>query len=169
MVEVLQEALTRDYVRRSKEDYKTGKTEEKPCTKAEAKSKVKAFIQMIHHYRDLYLEGTEVRDGKIVPIEGYFTSHTDKAYIPAEHVAIFDEARRAWTKDELKRFMKEKKSIERFPYSEPEYLMSCMDRQTDWGLVVCLIGGGQEINKGEAGISEWIESLNRNFLAGMYI
>lgn len=163
LVEVLQEALTRDYVRRSKEDYKTGKTNEKPCTKAEAKSKVKAFIQMIHHYRDLYLEGTEVRDGKIVPIEGYFTSHTDKAYIPAEHIAIFDEAQRAWTKDELKRFMKEKKSIERFPYSEPEYLMSCMDRQTDWGLVVCLIGGGQEINKGEAGISEWIESLNRNF------
>ena len=163
LVEVLQEALTRDYVRRSKEDYKTGKTNEKPCTKAEAKSKVKAFIQMIHHYRDLYLEGTEVRDGKIVPIEGYFTSHIDKAYIPAEHVAIFDEAQRAWTKDELKRFMKEKKNIERFPYSEPEYLMSCMDRQTDWGLVVCLIGGGQEINKGEAGISEWIESLNRNF------
>lgn len=76
LVEVLQEALTRDYVRRSKEDNKTGKTNEKPCTKAEAKSKVKAFIQMIHHYRDLYLEGTEVRDGKIVPIEGYFTSHT---------------------------------------------------------------------------------------------
>ena len=163
LVEVLQEALTRDYVRRSIEDNKTGKTNEKPCTKAEAKSKVKAFIQMIHHYRDLYLEGTEVRDGKIVPIEGYFTSHTDKAYIPTEHVAIFDEAQRAWTKDELKRFMKEKKSIEKFPYSEPEYLMSCMDRQTDWGLVVCLIGGGQEINKGEAGISEWIESLNRNF------
>ena len=163
LVEVLQEALTRDYVRRSKEDYKTGKSDQKPCTKAEAKSKVKAFIQMIHHYRDLYLEGTEVRDGKIVPIEGYFSSHTDKAYIPTEHVAIFDEAQRAWTKDELKRFMKEKKGIESFPYSEPEYLISCMDRQTDWGLVVCLIGGGQEINKGEAGISEWIESLNRNF------
>ena len=163
LVEVLQEALTRDYVRRSKEDYKTGKTDEKPCNKAEAKSKVKAFIQMIHHYRDLYLEGTEARAGKIVPIEGYFTSHADKAYIPTEHVAIFDEAQRAWTKDELKRFMKEKKGIENFPFSEPEYLISCMDRQTDWGLVVCLIGGGQEINKGEAGISEWIESLNRSF------
>lgn len=163
LVEVLQEALTRDYVRRSKENYKSGKTDEKPCTKAEAKSKVKAFIQMIHHYRDLYLEGTEVKGNKIVPIESYFISHTDKAYIPTEHVAIFDEAQRAWTKAELKRFMKEKKGIENFPYSEPEYLMSCMDRQTDWGLVVCLIGGGQEINKGEAGISEWIESLNRSF------
>lgn len=156
LVEVLQEALSRDYVRRSKEKGER-------CTKAEAKSKVKAFIQMIHHYRDFYLEGTKVVNGKILPIEGYFQSHTDRAYIPAEHVAIFDEAQRAWTKEELVRFMKEKKSIKDFPYSEPEYLMSCMDRQTDWGLVVCLIGGGQEINKGEAGISEWIASLNRSF------
>ena len=156
LVEVLQEALSRDYVRRSKEKGER-------CTKAEAKSKVKAFIQMIHHYRDFYLEGTKVVNGKILPIEGYFQSHTDRSYIPAEHVAIFDEAQRAWTKEELVRFMKEKKSIKDFPYSEPEYLMSCMDRQTDWGLVVCLIGGGQEINKGEAGISEWIASLNRSF------
>ena len=156
LVEVLQEALSRDYVRRSKEKGER-------CTKAEAKSQVKAFIQMIHHYRDFYLEGTKVVNGKILPIEGYFQSHTDRAYIPAEHVAIFDEAQRAWTKEELVRFMKEKKSIKDFPYSEPEYLMSCMDRQTDWGLVVCLIGGGQEINKGEAGISEWIASLNRSF------
>lgn len=156
LVEVLQEALARDYVKRRKD-------EGIRCTKAEARSKVKAFIQMVHHYRDLYLEGTEVRNGKILPIEDFFQSHTDKAYIPAEHVAIFDEAQRAWTKEELARFMKEKKSIKDFPYSEPEYLMSCMDRQRDWGLVVCLIGGGQEINKGEAGISEWIASLNRSF------
>ena len=163
LVEVLQEALTRDYVRRSKEDYRLGRTNEKPCTKAEAKSKVKAFIQMIHHYRDLYLEGTEVVNGKIIPIPGYFQSHTDKAYIPVEHVAIFDEAQRAWTKEELARFMKEKKKIKNFPFSEPEYLISCMDRQEDWGVVICLIGGGQEINKGEAGIKEWIDSINRSF------
>ncbi len=156
LVEVLQEALTRDYVRRCKE-------EGNRCTKAEAKSKVKAFIQMIHHYRDLYLEGTEIKDNKIMPIEGYFQSHSDKAYVPTEHVAIFDEAQRAWTREELARFMKEKKSIKNFPYSEPEYLMSCMDRQADWGLVVCLIGGGQEINKGEAGIVEWLSSINRSF------
>ena len=163
LVEVLQEALARDFVRRSKEDYKQGRTSEKPCTKGEARSKVKAFIQMIHHYRDLYLEGTEVVGGKIVPMADYFRSHTDKAYIPAEHVAIFDEAQRAWTKDELVRFMKEKKGIKDFPYSEPEYLISCMDRQVDWGLVICLIGGGQEINKGEAGLKEWIDSLNRSY------
>jgi hypothetical protein len=163
LVQVLQEALTRDFVRRAKEDYKLGRTNEKPCTKEEAKSKVKAFIQMIHHYRDLYLEGTQVNNGEIIPIPGYFLNHADKAYIPAEHVAIFDEAQRAWTKDELARFMKEKKQIKDFPFSEPEYLISCMDRQQDWGVIICLIGGGQEINKGEAGIKEWLESLNRRF------
>lgn len=161
LVEVLQETLTRDYIRREK--IKAKKEGRKACTKEEAKSKVKAFIQMIHHYRDLYLEGTKVEGGKIVPISSYFQSHADKAYIPAEHVAIFDEAQRAWTKDELKRFMREKKGIKDFPYSEPEYLISCMNRQTDWGLVVCLVGNGQSINKGEAGLKEWIESINRSY------
>lgn len=161
LVEVLQEALTRDFVRREKIRAKA--EGRKACTKEEAKSKVKAFIQMIHHYRDLYLEGTQVEKGKIVPIPGYFQSHTDKAYIPAEHVAIFDEAQRAWTADELKRFMREKKNFKDFPYSEPEYLISCMDRQTDWGVVVCLVGNGQAINKGEAGLKEWIESIHRSY------
>lgn len=161
LVEVLQEALTRDYIRRERINAK--KEGRKARTKEEAKSKVKAFIQMIHHYRDLYLEGTEVIDNEIRPIEGYFQSHTDKAYIPAEHVAIFDEAQRAWTGDELKRFMREKKGIRDFPYSEPEYLISCMNRQSDWGVVICLVGNGQAINKGEAGLTEWIESISRSF------
>ena len=161
LVEVLQEALTRDFVRRDKITAK--KEGRKACTKEEAKSKVKAFIQMIHHYRDLYLEGTEVVGNEIRPIEGYFQSHTDKAYIPTEHVAIFDEAQRAWTGDELKRFMREKKGIRDFPYSEPEYLISCMNRQLDWGVVVCLVGNGQAINKGEAGLTEWIESISRSY------
>lgn len=158
---MLQEALTRDYVRREK--IKAKEEGRKTCTKEEAKSKVKAFIQMIHHYRDLYLEGTEVVGNEIRPIEGYFQSHTDKAYIPTEHVAIFDEAQRAWTGDELKRFMREKKGIRDFPYSEPEYLISCMNRQLDWGVVVCLVGNGQAINKGEAGLKEWIESISRSY------
>jgi hypothetical protein len=156
LVEVLQEALARDYVKRQKENGEK-------CTKKETRSQVKAFIQIIHHYRDLYLEGTEIKDGHVVPIPGYFARNTDKAYIPVEHVAIFDEAQRAWTKEELCRFMDSKKGKKGFPYSEPEYLISCMDRQIDWGLVICLIGGGQEINKGEAGIQEWIDSLNRSF------
>lgn len=161
LVEVLQEALTRDYVRREKIDAKI--EGRKACTKDEARSKVKAFIQMIHNYRDLYLEGTRIDGDEIKPIEGYFQSHKDKAFVPVEHVAIFDEAQRAWTKNELVRFMREKKGIKNFPYSEPEYLISCMDRQQDWGVVVCLVGNGQAINKGEAGLKEWIESIDRRF------
>ena len=161
LVEVLQEALARDYYRRDK--IRVQQENRKPCTKEEARSKVKAFIQMIHHYRDTYLEGTEIKDGRVVPIEGYFESHLDKAFVPVEHVAIFDEAQRAWTKDELQRFMKEKKAIKNFPYSEPEFLLSCTDRHEDWGVVVCLIGNGQSINKGEAGLNEWIESLHRSY------
>lgn len=161
LVGVLQEALARDYYRRDK--IRVKQENRKPCTKEEARSKVKAFIQMIHHYRDTYLEGTEIKDGRVVPIEGYFESHLDKAFVPVEHVAIFDEAQRAWTKDELQRFMKEKKAIKNFPYSEPEFLLSCTDRHEDWGVVVCLIGNGQSINKGEAGLNEWIESLHRSY------
>ncbi len=164
LVEVLQEALARDYVKNEKAKQKRGLIK-KACTKGEARSKVKAFIQMVHHYRDTYLEGTQVVDGEIKPIPGYFQDHTDKAYVPEDNVAIFDEAQRAWTREELVRFMAEKKRIPHFPYSEPEYLISCMDRKDkdDWGVIICLIGGGQEINKGEAGIKEWIESLNRRF------
>lgn len=162
LVEVLQEALARDFVKNEKLKKKQGLIK-KATTKKEARSKVKAFIQMVHHYRDTYLEGTEVQDGEIKPIAGYFRDHIDKAFVPVDNVAIFDEAQRAWTKEELVRFMREKKRISNFPYSEPEYLISCMDRRTDWGVVICLIGGGQEINKGEAGIREWIEALNRRF------
>lgn len=163
LVEVLQEALARDYVAQEKNRVETANGKSQKPTKASARSKVKAFIQMVHHYRDLYLEGTQIEGDRIVPIEGYFESHTDKAYIPADHVAIFDEAQRAWTKAELARFMKEKKKVENFPYSEPAYLVSCMDRQQDWGVVICLIGGGQEINKGEAGILEWVRAVNDLF------
>lgn len=168
LVEVLQEALTRDYVRRDKI---TARLENRrACTKEDAKSKVKAFIQMIHHYRDTYLEGMQVikvntdpDEYDLVPIPDYFRNHKDKAYVPAEHVAIFDEAQRAWTKEELARFMGEKKGLKNFPYSEPAYLISCVNRHQDWGVVVCLVGNGQNINKGEAGLDEWIDSIHRHY------
>ena len=60
-------------------------------------------------------------------------------------------------------FMQRKKNTPNFNKSEPEFLISCLDRHPDWAVVVCLVGGGQEINTGEAGISEWIESLNRSY------
>jgi hypothetical protein len=82
---------------------------------------------------------------------------------PYDNVAIFDEAQRAWNKEQTSIFMKVKKKQLGFDISEPEFLISCLDRHKTWAVVICLVGGGQEINKGEAGISEWIESINRSY------
>lgn len=135
LVSILQEALTRDKVKR---DLANGIR----ITKAAAKQAVKSFIQIIHHYRDAYLINPEP---------------------PYDHVAIFDEAQRAWNKEQTVKFMRQKKNQANFDYSEPEFLISCLDRHKDWALIVCLVGGGQEINTGEAGISEWITAIERSF------
>ncbi|WP_081209220.1 DUF2075 domain-containing protein [Salegentibacter sediminis] len=135
LVAILQEALARDKVKNERE--KGNK-----ITKGKAKAGVKAFIQIIHHYRDAYLADPNP---------------------PYDHIAIFDEAQRAWNKEQTVKFMKQKKGQTDFDYSEPEFLISCLDRHEDWAVVVCLVGGGQEINTGEAGISEWLEAINKRF------
>jgi len=136
LVKILQEALARDKVAR-------GVADGEKIRKGDALSEVKAFIQNVHHFRD---------DGLVNLSEP-----------PVEHVALFDEAQRAWTKDQTIRFMREKKNQQDFSQSEPEFLISCMDRHSDWATVVCLVGGGQEINTGEAGISEWFEAIEHSF------
>jgi hypothetical protein len=135
LVAILQEALTRDKVKREREQGKT-------VSKVEAKQAIKSFIQIIHHYRDAYLISKEA---------------------PYDHVAIFDEAQRAWNKEQTVKFMRQKKNQPDFDYSEPEFLISCLDRHDDWAVVVCLVGGGQEINTGEAGISEWLNAIRDRF------
>src|SRR5713101_3534984 len=105
-------------------------------------SEVKAFIQPIRHFRKEYI--------------------IDKRP-PIDHVALFDEAQRAWNLKQTAGYVLRKSNVSDFNQSEPEFLISCLNRHPDWAVVVCLVGGGQEINTGEAGISEWIESLNRSF------
>ena len=136
LVAILREALARDKVRREKD--RGGKLK-----KGVAMSEVKLFIQNVHHFRDECL--------------------VDLTRPPIEHVALFDEAQRAWNREQTASFMLRKKKRPDFDRSEPEFLISCLDRHQDWAVVVCLVGGGQEINTGEAGISEWIESLLRAF------
>jgi len=136
LVKILQEALARNKVAQHKE------AGEK-LRKGDALSEVKAFIQNVHHFRD---------EGLIDPTKP-----------PIEHVALFDEAQRAWTKEHTVKFMREKKSHDSFDQSEPEFLISCMDRHSDWATVVCLVGGGQEINTGEAGIQEWYSAVESEF------
>lgn len=136
LVKILREALTRDKIKRDKE---VGIKTKKGIVFGAVKSK----IQNVHNFRDEYL--------------------TDLAKPPIEHIALFDEAQRAWTLEQTSSFMKRKKSKPNFNHSEPEFLISCLDRHNDWAVVVCLVGGGQEINTGEAGISEWINSVRNSF------
>jgi hypothetical protein len=124
LVDVLKEALTRDKVKSAKE-------KNIYITKDTAKNEVKSFIQNIHHFRDEYIKDLKA---------------------PIEKVTIFDEAQRAWTKEQASNFMKRNKGISHFNKSEPEFLIEVMDRHETWCTVVCLIGGGQEINTGEAGL-----------------
>lgn len=133
LVDVLREALARDSVANEKGT---------KLTIGNTRRNAKTFVQNIHHFRDEYLKTTEA---------------------PVEKVVVFDEAQRAWQKEQVSKFMKSKKGIENFEMSEPEYLISVMDRHKDWCTIICLIGGGQEINTGEAGVTEWIESLRHKF------
>jgi hypothetical protein len=135
LVDVLREALTRDEVLNAKE-------QGIKLTKKEAAIKSHAFIQNIHHFRD---------DALI----------SDKA--PVERVVVFDEAQRAWDEKQTSSFMKRKKGQDNFNSSEPNFLINVMNRHSNWCTIICLIGGGQEINTGEAGLEEWINSLKNNF------
>jgi hypothetical protein len=136
LVAILREALARDKVQRGREQGHIAR-------KGAARSEVKAFIQNVHHFRDECL--------------------VDVKRPPVEHVALFDEAQRAWNLEQTSKFMRQKKGRANFGVSEPEFLISCLDRHGDWAVIVCLVGGGQEINTGEAGISEWLDALNRSF------
>ena len=136
LVEVLREALTRDKVL-------SEKSKGIKITKKEASIKSNAFIQNIHHFRDEYI-----------------ISSTS----PIEKVVVFDEAQRAWNLEQASSFMKRKKGLADFNMSEPEFLIDVMNRHNDWCTIVCLIGGGQEINTGEAGLEEWIRALQNKYL-----
>ena len=135
LVDVLREALARDAVASARE---AGRR----ISKVQEDRRAAAFIQNIHHFRDDAL--------------------STKA-APVERVVIFDEAQRAWDVAQTSKFMQQKKGQLGFAMSEPEFLLSVMDRHDDWCAIICLVGGGQEINTGEAGISEWLRALHRSF------
>ncbi|MDC3338210.1 DUF2075 domain-containing protein [Flavobacteriales bacterium] len=135
LVYVLREALARDQVKQAKE-------QGEKLLKKEAERKANAFIQNIHHFRDESLG-------------------SDKP--PIEHMVVFDEAQRAWDKKKASQFIRKNRGLLEFDMSEPEFLISAMDRHEDWSVIVCLIGGGQEINTGEAGLEEWFSSLKSTF------
>jgi hypothetical protein len=110
--------------------------------RSRAYREVSTFVQNIHHFRDEALESTNP---------------------PVEKVVIFDEAQRAWNREMASKFMQQKRGHAAFDMSEPAFLLSAMNRHKDWCVVICLVGGGQEINTGEAGLAEWITVLRDQY------
>jgi hypothetical protein len=101
-------------------------------SRQQAQLEVRAFVHNVHRFADQYYG-----EGKQQPVQ---------------KVVVFDEAQRAWDKEENER-------SGRPPASEPEMMLEVMDRHSDWAVIVALIGGGQEINRGEAGLAEWGNAL----------
>lgn len=111
-------------------------------TKRETRTDVKTFIQNIHHF---------VADNLDRPDN----------QLPYENAIVFDEAQRAWNAER-----NQKKYSKRGPawhVSEPEMVLRIMDRHSDWAVIIALVGGGQEIHDGEAGLPEWGDTLQAKF------
>lgn len=164
LVAVLTEALARDnYLKCRNEGIKKNKTD---CLR-----EVKKSIQMIHRYRDTMLAKIKnpVENGILEIDPQKAVKMEDAGFGEVEHVAIFDEAQKSWTHKRLADYLKRggtygnKLKVPNFPMSEAAFLIWSLDQREDWATIVCLVGGGQEINTGEAGISEWIKALNEMF------
>lgn len=141
LVEILREALIRDSVERKKRKNIDNPNPPRITKKQEGEG-VKKFIQNVHAFRKDHL--------------------IDIKTAPYEKVIVFDEAQRAWNQAELKRFMKKRHDWDNFDKSESELLMDVMGRHDDWTTIVCLVGGGQEIHRGEGGLSGWISALEKH-------
>lgn len=164
LVAVLKEALAQDNYKRCRESGKSKKL-------TDSRREVAKSIQMIHRYRDTMLNKIknpvengvlEIDPNKAIKVDG-------SGYAEVEHVAIFDEAQRSWTHKRLADYLKRggtygnKLKVPNFPMSEAAFLIWSLDQREDWATIVCLVGGGQEINTGEAGITEWLKALNNKF------
>jgi hypothetical protein len=107
-------------------------------TRRSAETTLHAFVANVHRFVDA-------------------NSQSDVEPVP--NVIVFDEAQRAWDQEQNSRPSRSGNRSQRPDVSEPHLLLDIMNRRDDWAVVIALIGGGQEINRGEAGLSEWGRSL----------
>lgn len=164
LVAVLNEALAKDNYKKCRDRGESKKL-------SDSRREVGKFIQIIHRYRDNMLAKIKnpVENGKLEIDPEKAMKMEGAGFGEVEHVAIFDEAQRSWTHKRLAAYLKRggtygnKLKVPNFPMSEAAFLIWSLDQREDWATIVCLVGGGQEINTGEAGISEWIKALNEIF------
>lgn len=164
LVAVLTEALAQDNYKKCHE-----RGEQKKLS--DSRREVAKSIQMIHRYRDNMLKKIKnpVENGILEIDPEKAVKNEEAGFGEVEHVAIFDEAQRSWTHKRLAEYLKRggtygnKLKVPNFPMSEAAFLIWSLDQREDWATIICLVGGGQEINTGEAGISEWIKAINERF------
>lgn len=164
LVAVLNEALAKDNYQKCKKRGEAKKL-------SDSRREVGKFIQIIHRYRDNMLAKIKnpVENGILEIDPAKAVKMEEAGYGEVEHVAIFDEAQRSWTHKRLADYLKRggtygnKLKVPNFPMSEASFLIWSLDQRQDWATIVCLVGGGQEINTGEAGIAEWLKALNDTF------
>lgn len=164
LVAVLTEALAQDNQKKCRL-----KGERKNLS--DSRREVSEFIQIIHRYRDNMLAKIKnpVENGILEIDPQKAVKYKESGYGEVEHIAIFDEAQRTWTHERIALYLKRggtygnKLKVPNFPMSEAAFLIWSLDQREDWAVIICLVGGGQEINTGEAGISEWINALNTQF------
>lgn len=164
LVKVLTAALAKD---KQKREHEKGNK----YNITDAKREVSQFIQIIHRYRSNMLAKIKfpIENGRLEIDETKSVAHRTAGHGEVEHVAIFDEAQRSWDLENLSSWLARggsrggMKKIPDFPMSEAEFLIWSLDLRKDWAVIVCLVGGGQEINTGEAGIGEWIRAVNETF------
>lgn len=145
LIKVLKEALIRDHFNTQKTKYSDGEILKKP-TKSSSEQSVKSKIQNLHQFIKSGLRSTSK---------------------PNERIVVFDEAQRCWDADHFYNKSVRNKNRETNPFNierrpEAEILFEIMDRH-DWAVIVALVGGGQEINTGEAGIAEWGRVINSKY------
>ena len=164
LVKVLTEALARDKQERDR-------VKGKKSNITDARRAVSQFIQIIHRYRANMLGKIKlpIENGQLEIDPNKSIAHKTAGHGEVEHVAIFDEAQRSWDLEHLAGWLAKggsrggMKKVPNFPMSEAEFLIWSLDLRKDWAVIVCLVGGGQEINTGEAGIGEWIRAVNETF------
>ena len=136
LVNVLSEALIKDACQNNRNK-----------NKPEAKREVESFIQKNHRFIDECL----INSGP-----------------PPERIVIFDEAQRAYDLKKTIKTLKDKRNkldinLNDLNSSQPEILLKALDLHKGWAVLVCLVGGGQEINKGEGGMEEWLKAIRDYF------
>ncbi|MCQ2259456.1 MAG: DUF2075 domain-containing protein [Bacteroidaceae bacterium] len=167
LVAVLSAALRRDLDNQYKNDnlreevrskYEESKVKGK-SQKERDQEKDKISVDTI--IRGAYSYKKEIIERRLSWEDSSYTMKPD-ADLCSQHVVIFDEAQRAWTIEKMltprQSGKKEWQKKEDWPFSEPGLLLWDMNQQ-EWGVFVCLVGGGQEIHTGEAGICEWLRAL----------